>query len=165
MLRSDGERHGKIAFLAKVWYDKEKRAFAEADFHSEYGLDLYGITTGGLSIAKASRLLWNLPPKSRLRQSLPKEHVLWTQEDHHRQDQVDLLQQILYYTMQGATIKDGLKRSDVQKIHRQAPKRSLRPGEEKPKYKFLSGKELRKTLFRSSDGTIPNPKGHKEKGE
>jgi hypothetical protein len=149
--------------LAKVWYDKELRDLAEADFQSEYQIDLYDVRKkGGLSTVKASRLLWQLPVESRLRQHLPEEKEMWTRRDHQIQDQIDLLQLILYYASVDATVKEGLKRSDIQKIHRQAPKRVRRPGEPKPTYKFLSGKELKKTMFRG--GSIPNPKGYKEKG-
>ena len=143
--------------MAKVIHDPELCDLAEADFHSEYQLDIYRVKRGGLSIRKAANLLWQLPPKSRLRQALPEDHVLWTQEDHHRQDMIDLLQQILYYTMTDATVKDGLKRSDILKIHRQAPKRSRRPGEVKEKPKFISGKQFKKLL--SSD---PDWRGMKE---
>lgn len=137
-----------------VVHDKEKLDLAEADFHSEYpGVDIYDLWKrgSGLSYRKAATLLYHLPPKSRLRQSLPKDHVLWTQEDHHRQDMIDLLQQILYYTITDATVKDGLKRSDIQKIHRQAPKRTRRPGEVVEKPKFLSGKQFRRLLNSDPD--------------
>jgi hypothetical protein len=95
-------------------------------------------------------------------QYLPEEHVLWTREDHQIQNIIDYLQHLLYYVVIDATTKEGLKRSDIQKIHRQAPKRIPRPGEPKEKPKFLSGKELKKSLFRG--GKIQNPRGHKEKG-
>lgn len=128
--------------------DPELLELAEVDFSSEYpGLKFRGLWTGSLTIREAAVHLWHLPLKSRLKQQLSEGGVIWDQADHHRQDLTDLLQLVLYYTTVAAT-KGIEKRSDIDRLHRGAPKRSLRPGEKKEKPKFTSKADLQKMFGR-----------------
>lgn len=75
----------------------------------------------------------DLPDESRWVQHHRRaEDLIWNQEDHHRQDMVDLLQLAVYYLQTGPT--SGLKDSQRTKVSKNAPKRPERPGG-KPKEK------------------------------
>lgn len=91
----------------------------------------------------------HLPEDSRWVKHLRRENdVIWDQDDHHRQDVVDLLQLVVYYLQTGPL--SGLKDSQRTVVRRNAPKRSVRPGEktEKPQ---MTSKEGLKEFFGISE--------------
>ncbi|MFC6021511.1 hypothetical protein ACFP2T_35750 [Plantactinospora solaniradicis] len=84
-----------------------------------------------------------LPEDSRWVKHLRREAgIVWDQPDHHRQDAVDLLTQILYF-LQTNVLSQITKRSDQRKVIRKAPTRQLRPGEKKQKPQMTPKEDLK----------------------
>lgn len=83
-----------------------------------------------------------LPEDSRWVKHYRREQdVIWDQDDHHRQDMVDLLQLAVYYLQTGPVA--GLKDSQRSSVRRNAPKKPKRPGEKTEKPRMASKQELR----------------------
>lgn len=65
----------------------------------------------------------------------------WDQDDHHRQDMVDLLSLAVYYLQTGPV--SGLKDSQKAVVRRNAPKQAIRPGQETEKPQMTSKEGLK----------------------
>lgn len=82
----------------------------------------------------------HLPDDSRYVKHLRRESgLVWDQDDHHRQDTVDLLQLAVYYLQTGPL--SGLKQSDKAKVIKGAPSRNTRPGEAEQEKPQMSSKQ------------------------
>lgn len=89
----------------------------------------------------------HLPDDSRYVRHLREEAgYVWNQDDHHRQDMVDLLQLAVYYLSTEVT-KD-LKQSDRAKVVKGAPKRITRPGETEQEKPRMSSKQEIQNFFK-----------------
>jgi len=83
-----------------------------------------------------------LPEESRwVRHHRIESDQIWNQDDHHRQDVVDLLQLVVYYLQTGPV--SGLKDSQRNAVRNGAPKRIPRPGEKTEKPQMTSKEGLR----------------------
>lgn len=121
----------------------------EADFRQFYGADLrdFWRAGSGMTYRWVVSKIRDLPKDSRWMQHHRAEaDLIWDQEDHHRQDMVDLLQLAVFYLQTEVT--KTLKQSDRAKVIKGAPKRTPRPGEKKEKPQMTS-KEGLKEFFSS----------------
>lgn len=117
-------------------------AALRADLLSEYGVHLHSMYTDpGMSCVLVASLLSQLPESSRLMRRLRNDCL--SQDQHLLLDIVDLLAQSAFMTTVQANVALG---KQTQKVFKKAPNPAERPvfvKPEKPKFKFLSGKELR----------------------
>lgn len=116
----------------------------EADFRQFYGADLrdFWRSGSGMTYRWVISHIQNLPEDSRFVKHLRQEEdLIWDQDDHHRQDMVDLLQLAVYY-LQNVALKN-MKGPDQKKIQKGAPKRATRPGEKREKPQMTSKEGLR----------------------
>jgi len=125
----------------------------EADFCQYYsGADLrdfYRRGTGMTYRWVASHIR-QLPLDSRwVKHHRDKDGRIWDQQDHHRQDTVDILTQILYYLQ--TDVLATIKKSDRRKVTTSSPARPLRPGEEKAKPQMTAKEDL-KVFFSHARG-------------
>lgn len=115
----------------------------EADFCQFYsGADLrdFWRSGSGMTYRWVVSHIRQLPEDSRYVKHLRRESgQIWDQNDHHRQDMVDLLQQAVYFLQTGPT--SGMKNSDRAKVVKGAPKRIPRPGEEQQEKPRMSTKQ------------------------
>lgn len=130
-------------WLAKTLSDDRLCRIIEADFRQFYGADLRDFWRSGSGMTYrwvASHIL-QLPEESRYVKHIRREDGrIWDQDDHHRQDMVDLLSLAVYY-LQTDALK-GMKSSQQATIQKGAPKRQPRPGEEKEKPRMSSKQEI-----------------------
>lgn len=117
-------------------------AALRADLLSEYGVHLHSMYTDpGVSCVLVASLLSQLPEASRVMRRLRNDCL--SQDQHFLADIVDLLAQSAFMNTVQANVALG---KQTQKVFKKAPDPMERPvyvKPEKPKYKFLSGKELR----------------------
>lgn len=114
----------------------------EADFRQFYGADLrdFWRRGSGMTYRWVVSHIRHLPDDSRYVKHIRHEAgLIWDQEDHHRQDMVDLLQLAVYYLQTGPLA--GLKASDRTKAIKGAPKRTSRPGEAEQEKPRMSSKQ------------------------
>lgn len=121
----------------------------EADFCQFYnGADLRDLWRrgSGMTYRRVVSLIRNLPDGSRYVKHLRIESGnVWDQDDHHRQDMVDLLQLAVYYLQQGPLTQ--FKKSDQAKVQKGAPQRSRRPGDPEPEKPKMSSKQELRNFF------------------
>lgn len=88
----------------------------------------------------------HLPEDSRYVKHLRDEQGLfWNQDDHHRQDMVDLLQLAVYYL--STEVSKDLKQSERARVVKGAPKRTTRPGEKEQEKPRMSSKQEVREFF------------------
>lgn len=116
----------------------------EADFNQFYsGADIrdFWRSGSGMTYRWVVSHIKHLPEDSRYVKHLRSESgFIWNQDDHHRQDTIDLLQLAVYFLSTGAT-KD-LTKSDQAKVIKGAPRRAPRPGEEQEKPRMSTKQEV-----------------------
>lgn len=133
-----------MKWLAKTLSDDRLCELLEADFCQYYGADLRDFYRrhSGMTYRWVASHIRQLPEDSRWVKFHRRESgQVWDQADHHRQDMVDLLMQIAYYSNVGAqsAYDDNSRRT----IHNNAPERILRPGEEREKPQMTSKEDLK----------------------
>lgn len=118
----------------------------EADFRQFFGgADLrdFWRRGSGMTYRWVISHIQNLPLESRwVQHHRRKAGLIWDQEDHHRQDTVDLLAQAVYWISQGTLLE--LQPKGKRELIKRAPKRPLRPGEQEEKPKMTSKEDLRR---------------------
>lgn len=83
-----------------------------------------------------------LPKESRwIAYHRQQEDLIWDQEDHHRQDMVDLLQNAVYW-LSRLVLKE-YKPQAQKDLLKKAPKRTPRPGEKREKPQMTSKEGLK----------------------
>lgn len=89
-----------------------------------------------------------LPEEARFVKHLRRENGhIWDQDDHHRQDMVDLLSLAVYYLSTEAM--KGLKKPQIDAVLKKAPKRAVRPGEQKETPRMSSKQEINEFFGKS----------------
>lgn len=116
----------------------------EADFRQFYGADLrdFWRSGSGMTYRWVVSHIRHLPEDSRYVKHLRHDsgHI-WNQDDHHRQDMVDLLQLAVYYL--STSVGMNLKRSDQAELHKKAPRPTRRPGQEQEQPRMSTKQELK----------------------
>lgn len=116
----------------------------EADFRQFYGADLrdFWRRGSGMTYRWVISQIQQLPKESRWVQHHRQEVGLtWDQEDHHRQDMVDLLQHTVYWLSR--EVLKGVKPQRQKDLFKHAPKRTTRPGEKRERPQMTSKEGLK----------------------
>lgn len=116
----------------------------EADFRRFYGADLrdFWRRGSGMTYRWVISHIHQLPTESQWIQHHRREAgLIWDQEDHHRQDMVDLLQHAVYWLSR--EVLKGTKPQAQKALFKHAPKRVTRPGENQEKPQMTSKEGLR----------------------
>jgi hypothetical protein len=155
----------KLKLLAAVLRDEELSEMVEADFQSEYGLDLRDLyrSKSRMTLRRCLVLFNQLPGESRVMKRLRNDG--FSMRDHLLANIFDTLRRIDFSTNVGARAN---LTSESQSIFDSMPEPMKRPvfiepEEDKPKpIKFTSTRELKKLMNADQDGKVARPKRRQE---
>lgn len=111
----------------------------EADFQSEYRLDLRALLRKG-SYRRIISLMLELPRTARLWAYIVGDLAQWGGQEHILADIRDISRTTAYFSMVAAG--GGMKRSTWDKVVRDIPKPLPRPGDPPPKVEMSSDEDL-----------------------
>lgn len=136
-------------WVYRVFNDPVLFECLEADLLENYGYDIYDYFRGKTYCRRLVTMIFQLPNDSRLSRRVRNDPLMTS--EHLLLSAVDFLNRIAFESMNltSATVGGKIYKKDIQK---HVPKPTPRPTydspteEEKPKRKFLSGREL-KAMF------------------
>lgn len=153
-----------MKLLAAVLRDTNTRDKLEADFQSEYHLDLRDLyrPESTLTLRRCLTLFEQLPSDSRIMKWLRND--LFDQKDHLLASILDTIRRVDFSTNVGARATISPESQSVfdsmpEPIKRPVFNEALLPLEEKPEpIKFASAKELKKLMKAGPDGAVKRTK-------
>jgi len=132
----------------------------DADLRSEYGLDLHDLWKPGtgLTVRRLISYIKELPQDARIWKHLLGEETLWGHQEHLLADVRDVSQQIAYFSAVAAG-RQFSKRSEWEKVMKDIPKQSRRPGDPKEEAPTFATTTDLMDMF--GGGAIGKPHGRK----